>query len=629
MEDKNNNIDDTAKKKTISIILKDNDKDSHKVFSFLGSISKNIYNTTIYIASIFYKYKEIIYKNAKILVDNKTIVDDIKFNEYIQSQLDFFYKLHSDKNSIMHNNNKVLYSSIINILGNEILTNNNYYSIRELVIEKNKNIKHTCEYEFQFIVDEILKYLYLKNYNKVMYEIKNKIPITIKDQDFIKDIKEKKNLFPNSPSYKSQILSFKKIHSDENVITRFIYKNLGINKDMIPSDMIINIIKKTFGNINGYFAKKIKRLNVNKSKYLKKNELFIIPFFERSFKIIGNQVRLTVGKYVAQNYNQIVGKNYICLNNNCSTNYKMYTDKKHLQQNSKKVAKSKNYICDLGYINKNDINLINSYYITINLPPSIKNKKIKLIEVNPLYNGIYFKINVVYDDSTAKIQNIEKEETKILDPNKSISIDLGIKNLMTIYNPNGKQKILKGSTIININNYYNYQMDKTKSNICKNLTNNKLKEKYYSLELKRKNKINDYFNKVVKRIELDYQDKDHIIIGYNHGWKKCANLGKVNRKFYSIPYSKLLIKLKDKFGERLIITEESYTSKCDSLFLEKIGKHDKYEGKRIVRGLYSSKIGKLINADLNGAINIMRKVINLKVIKGINKYNPEIIKIKK
>ncbi len=60
-------------------------------------------------------------------------------------------------------------------------------------------------------------------------------------------------------------------------------------------------------------------------------------------------------------------------------------------------------------------------------------------------------------------------------------------------------------------------------------------------------------------------------------------------------------------GLNLILNEESYTSKCDSLSLESIQKHTEYKGKRITRGLFNSSIGKLINADVNGALNILRK----------------------
>ena len=71
------------------------------------------------------------------------------------------------------------------------------------------------------------------------------------------------------------------------------------------------------------------------------------------------------------------------------------------------------------------------------------------------------------------------------------------------------------------------------------------------------------------------------------------------------------------------MTEESYTSKCDALSLEAIGKHENYMGQRIKRGLFKSGTGKCINADLNGAINIMRKCFeDIKIITGIRIYNP-------
>jgi transposase len=62
-------------------------------------------------------------------------------------------------------------------------------------------------------------------------------------------------------------------------------------------------------------------------------------------------------------------------------------------------------------------------------------------------------------------------------------------------------------------------------------------------------------------------------------------------------------------GIRVIEQEESYTSKCDSLALESIGKHESYLGRRVKRGLFQSSMGKLINADVNGAFNILRKVV--------------------
>ena len=99
--------------------------------------------------------------------------------------------------------------------------------------------------------------------------------------------------------------------------------------------------------------------------------------------------------------------------------------------------------------------------------------------------------------------------------------------------------------------------------------------------------------------------------------------------FYQIPYRKLINKIRDKFGEHLIEIGEAYTSKTDSLAKELIEKQENYLGERIKRGLFSSSKGKLINADLNGAINIMRLYMkkyeecDLEEIKGIHLYNPK------
>ena len=61
-------------------------------------------------------------------------------------------------------------------------------------------------------------------------------------------------------------------------------------------------------------------------------------------------------------------------------------------------------------------------------------------------------------------------------------------------------------------------------------------------------------------------------------------------------------------GLNVIVTEEGYTSKIDHLVKEPMKYSDEYKGKRIKRGLFKSSIGKILNADINGSIGIMRKV---------------------
>ena len=104
---------------------------------------------------------------------------------------------------------------------------------------------------------------------------------------------------------------------------------------------------------------------------------------------------------------------------------------------------------------------------------------------------------------------------------------------------------------------------------------------------------------------------NELILGYNINWKQNLNIGKKNNfNFHYIPYKKLINFLfykGEQNGIQIKETEESYTSKCDAFALEEIKKHDSYTGKRIKRGLFRSKDGTLLNADVNGAINIMRK----------------------
>ena len=102
---------------------------------------------------------------------------------------------------------------------------------------------------------------------------------------------------------------------------------------------------------------------------------------------------------------------------------------------------------------------------------------------------------------------------------------------------------------------------------------------------------------------------------------KYINLGKKNnQKFVEIPFSKLIDKISYKgklIGINVQTTEESYTSKVDHLAFESLEKHDVYLGKRKKRGLFQSSVNKLLNADVNGAIGIGRKVFGDSFVKEI------------
>ena len=140
-----------------------------------------------------------------------------------------------------------------------------------------------------------------------------------------------------------------------------------------------------------------------------------------------------------------------------------------------------------------------------------------------------------------------------------------------------------------------------------------------AVALKRNNRIGDCVHKIA-HIVVSYclaYDLGRIVIGQNPDWKQRVNMGKVNnQKFCYIPYAKLIDNIKylaEEYGINVIVREESYTSKASALDFDNMpafyqqGAICQFSGDRIKRGLYRAKSGKVINADLNGALNIGRK----------------------
>ena len=191
-------------------------------------------------------------------------------------------------------------------------------------------------------------------------------------------------------------------------------------------------------------------------------------------------------------------------------------------------------------------------------------------------------------------------------------IDFGLNNLMTCSFQNDSPLIINGKPLKSINWHYNKEKSRLQSLLD---GRKKTSKKIQNMTLKRNNRINDYLHKTTK-IFVNYlvsKEINNVVIGYNKEWKQGINIGRVNNQnFVGIPYYKLLNMLTYKCeleGISVIVTEESYTSKCSFLDDEDICKHEEYYGKRIKRGLYKASDGRLINADVNGALNILKKVI--------------------
>ena len=166
--------------------------------------------------------------------------------------------------------------------------------------------------------------------------------------------------------------------------------------------------------------------------------------------------------------------------------------------------------------------------------------------------------------------------------------------------------------------YYNQHFNKTLSHLQSIKDQQGIKRstrRIIRMYDKRDRYFEDAFQKVSRQIVDMLVEKKigRLIVGYNAGWKQESDMGKRNnQKFVQMPFARLASYLRYKcemVGIDFVEHEESYTSKCDALALEPIGKHEQYLGRRTKRGLFRSSIGKLINADHNGALNIMRKVV--------------------
>lgn len=233
------------------------------------------------------------------------------------------------------------------------------------------------------------------------------------------------------------------------------------------------------------------------------------------------------------------------------------------------------------------------------------------VRVIPKYDGRIVEVEIVY---TINVQN------KCLDYNRFASIDLGINNLVTLINDFSEPYIYSGKQLKSYNQFYNKQIAKYKS-LLKTNNNKYVSKRILSLNINRNNYISDIFHKISKNIiNLLVENKvGNLVVGSDKSWKDSIKLGnKTNQTFSYLPYSKLINYLRYKcelVGIKFVETEESYTSKCDSLSLEKVSKHEIYSGKRIKRGLFQSSINTIINADVNGALNILRKVVDDSYVK--------------
>lgn len=234
--------------------------------------------------------------------------------------------------------------------------------------------------------------------------------------------------------------------------------------------------------------------------------------------------------------------------------------------------------------------------------PLLKTSVDNICQVRIIPQATTFKIEVVYEKQITDL-NLSKENI--------LALDLGLNNFATSTNNVGLPPfIVNGKPLKSFNHWYNKRQAKLRSYVGNRGISNGLK----SLHHYRNNYVEDKMHKISRWI-VNYCIANNIgsvVVGKNDRWKNGINLGSnINQKFVEIPHARFIDKLSYKYqlvGIDFSVNEESYTSKCDAFALEPIQKHETYTGKRKKRGLFQSSTGQLVNADVNGSVNIGRKV---------------------
>ncbi len=231
-------------------------------------------------------------------------------------------------------------------------------------------------------------------------------------------------------------------------------------------------------------------------------------------------------------------------------------------------------------------------------------EKHNLREVRIVPKPVGYSLQVVYE---MEITVPDRDESRVA------GIDLGVRNLVTVANNIGIEPIVvKGGAAKSINQYYNKERARLKSIYDRQGIEDG--QAFRHLRQKYRDKMHDYLHKVSRRI-VDYlveHDIGTLIIGQNKNWKQRVNIGKRNNQsFVGIPHHKLIHMLRYKAEEQdieVVLQEESHTSVCSFFDDESVEHHDDYAGKR-KRGLYRTAKGHVVNADVNGALNIIKKAV--------------------
>ncbi len=268
-----------------------------------------------------------------------------------------------------------------------------------------------------------------------------------------------------------------------------------------------------------------------------------------------------------------------------------------------------------GYLPKDGYNVVSFDHFKvrelkdgyITLPKSktlrfrVAHRNVHFIRVVPK-NGCV-QVNFVY-----RVDDVQPKP----DNGRYMGVDLGVDNLATCTSNVRRAFIVDGRPAKHVNQRFNKRISKLKEELVgKNGATTSHRTR--SVTMKRNNRIDDYFHKASRYIVNQAVSSDirTIFVGHNRGWKQEARIGRHgNQNFVQLPFDRLIHQLKYKGameGISVVEVEEGYTSKCSFMDDEEIRPHAEYAGRRVKRGLFRTASGRLVNADVNGSYNILRK----------------------
>lgn len=258
--------------------------------------------------------------------------------------------------------------------------------------------------------------------------------------------------------------------------------------------------------------------------------------------------------------------------------------------------------------------------VTITIPPVLSGKRIKEIRIIPKANARFFEIQYTYEAECIQ---------RNLNTNHALALDFGVNNLVTAASSKGKTFIVDGKRLKSINQWYQKETARLQSIKDKQHFGPGRTKLQQQLLRNRNNRVNNILSKAAKYV-VDYcieHDIGTLVAGYNETFQRNVRMGKRNNQTFAvIPFGKLREKLEylcQLNGIAFVTQEESYTSKAsfwdrDVLPVYNADNPQEYafSGRRIHRGLYRCANGKTCNADVNGALNILRKsnVVDLTVL---------------